>query len=151
MKVILTLIGQVMCFNGSMSVQIKDQEQVIYSREDLPEGSWRVDLEIAWPTTVNIELSNKGKNDTLLDEQGMIVQDKAIEVTEVLINNFPIHQDLVDKIFVCRRSGSATSTNENWWAWNGTVQINFDHASPMRYLLSLRNECAMNRVEWNEQ
>jgi len=150
-KVMLTLSGHVMRYNGSMSVQIQERERVIYSGENLPEGPWRINFEIAWPTTVHIQLSNKGSNDTLLDTAGMIVQDKAIEVTEVLINNFPIHQDLVDKIFICRRAGSTSDTNENWWAWNGTVQINFDHASPMRYMLSLQNEFAINRSEYNEQ
>ena len=150
MKVQLTLIGQVMRCNGSMSISIQDQDRTVYSANDLPAGAWRTSFEIAWPTTVHIQLGNKGPTDTLLDDQGQIMEDKAIEVTKVLINNFPIHQDLVDKIFVCRRAGSTVDTNENWWAWNGTVQIRFDHTSPMRYLLSLQNEFAMNRLEWND-
>lgn len=149
MKVTLTLIARVIRYNGSMSIKILDQGRLLYVGEDLEAGNLQIDCEIAWPTTVNIELGNKGKNDTLLDEHGMIIQDKAIEVTQVLINNFPIHQDLIDKLFVCRREGSTVDTNENWWAWNGTVKINFDHASPMRYLLSLQNEFSMNRLEWN--
>ena len=151
MKIQLTLIGRVQRSNGSLTVKIKDQNQVVYIGEDLPEGQWVAEFKIDWPTTVYIQLSNKQLNDTQLDQNGLIIQDKVIEVTDVLINNFPIHQDLVDKIFVCRREGSTVDTNENWWAWNGTVQINFNHASPMRYLLSLQNEFAMNRSEWNEQ
>jgi hypothetical protein len=149
MKIQLTLIGRVQRSNGSLTVEIKDQDQVVYTGEDLPEGQWVAEFKIDWPTTVHIQLSNKQLNDTQLDQNGLIVQDKVIEVTDVLINNFPVHQDLVDKLFVCRREGSADDTNENWWAWNGTVKINFDHASPMRYLLSLQNEFAMNRLEWN--
>jgi hypothetical protein len=151
MKIQLTLMGRVQRCNGSLNIEIKDQEHVVYVGEDLPEGSWIAEFNIDWPTTVHIQLSNKQHNDTQLDQNGLIIQDKVIEVTDVLINNFPIHQDLVDKLFVCRREGSAVDTNENWWAWNGAVQINFNHTSPMRYLLSLQNEFAMNRLEWNEQ
>jgi hypothetical protein len=151
MKIQLTLVGRVQRCNGSLTVEIKDQDRVVYTGEDQSEGPWIAEFNIDWPTTVHIQLSNKQRNDTQLDHNGLIIQDKVIEVTDVLINNFPIHQDLVDKIFVCRREGSTVDTNENWWAWNGTVQINFNHASPMRYLLSLQNEFAMNRSEWNEQ
>jgi hypothetical protein len=149
MKVMLTLIAHVMRYNGSMSIKISDQDRLLYTGKDLDAGNLQIDCEITWPTTVNIQLGNKGKNDTLLNSHGMIIQDKAIEITQVLINNFPIHRDLIDKLFVCQREGSIVDTNENWWAWNGTVKINFDHASPMRYLLSLQNEFAMNRSDWN--
>jgi hypothetical protein len=149
MKIQLTLIGRVQRYNGSLTVKIKDQDRVVYTGEDLPEGPWIAEFNIDWPTTIYIQLSNKQRDDTQLDQNGLIIQDKVIEVTDVLINNFPIHQDLVDKIFICQREGSASDTNENWWAWNGTVKIIFDHTSPMRYLLSLQNEFAMNRLEWN--
>jgi hypothetical protein len=151
MKVTLTLIAQVQCYNGSMSIDILDQDRVVYVGKNLDPGTQRIDCEISWPTVITIQLGNKGKNDTLIDQHGTIIQDKSIEILNVLINNFPINQYLVDKIFICRRAGSQTDTNENWWSWNGTVQINFNHASPMRYLLSLQNEFAMNRLEWNEQ
>ena len=149
MQVKLTLICDVMCHNGSMKVEIYDQHTCVYTGENLTEGPLQIDCMISWPTTVNITLSNKGKNDTLTDDAGNIIKDKAIEVTQVLINNFPIHQDLTDKIFVCRREGSDCDTNENWWAFNGHVKILFDQPNPMRYMLSLNNEFDVNRLQWN--
>jgi hypothetical protein len=149
MQVKLTLICDVICHNGSMKVEIYDQHTHVYAGENLTEGPLRIDCMINWPTTVNIILSNKGKNDTLTDEAGEIIKDKAIEVTQVLINNFPIHQDLTDKIFICRREGSDCDTNENWWAFNGNIKILFDQPNPMRYMLSLNNEFDINRLQWN--
>jgi hypothetical protein len=149
MQVKLTLICDVICHNGSMKIEIYDQHACIYTGENLTEGPLKIDCMIDWPTTVNITLSNKGKTDTLTDETGEIIKDKAIEVTEVLINNFPIHQDLIDKLFICRREGSDVDTNENWWSFNGTVKILFDQLNPMRYMLSLRNEFNINRNHWN--
>jgi hypothetical protein len=149
MKVTLTLIGNVMCYNGSLEIEILDRDKLIYTGKNLTEGPLRIDCAIDWPTTVNIVVGNKGKNDTLMDNDGTIIKDKAIEITQVLINNFPIHQDLIDKIFVCRREGSTVDTNENWWAFNGRIKILFDQPSPMRYMLSLNNEFDVNRLQWN--
>ena len=132
-----------------MKVEIYDQHTCVYTGENLTEGPLQIDCMVNWPTTVNITLSNKGKNDTLIDEAGEIIKDKAIEVTQVLINNFPIHQDLIDKIFICRQEGSSSDTNENWWAFNGNIKILFDQPSPMRYMLSLNNEFDVNRLQWN--
>ena len=149
MQVKLTLICNVICHNGSMKVEIHDQHTCVYTGENLTEGPLQIDCMVNWPTTVNITLSNKGKNDTLIDEAGEIIKDKAIEVTQVLINNFPIHQDLIDKIFICRREGSDRDTNENWWAFNGNIKILFDQPNPMRYMLFLKNEFDVNRLQWN--
>jgi hypothetical protein len=149
MKITLTLIGQVFRCNGSMTINIFDQDRPIYSGADLPEGDWRVDCEINWPTTVNIITSGRSPNDMLTDHTGTVIQDKAIEVTQVLINNFPIQQDLTDKIFICRPEDLDVDSNQNWWSFNGKTRLEFDQPTPIRYLLSLRNEFNMNRTEWN--
>jgi hypothetical protein len=132
-----------------MKIEIFDQDRPIYQKENLSEGPFRIDCVINWPTTVNIHLSNKQPNDTKIDSAGNVIQDKAIEVTGVLINNFPIQPTQLDKIFICRRSGSKTDTNENWWGFNGQVQIIFNQPSPTRYMLSLKNEFDLTRLDWN--
>jgi hypothetical protein len=149
MQVKLTLVCDVICHNGSMKIEIYDQHTHVYTGENLTQGPLQIDCMINWPTTVNITLSNRGKDDTLTNEAGEIIKDKAIEVTQVLINNFSIHQDLIDKIFICRQEGSSSDTNENWWAFNGNIKILFDQPSPMRYMLSLNNEFDVNRLQWN--
>ena len=146
MKTTLTLICNVMCYNGSMHLEIFDGTKSIYTTPDLTDGLLCIDCEINWPTTINIIISNKGNEDTLTDQNGTVIKDKAIEVTQVLINNFPIQQNLIDKIFICRRDGATVDTNENWWGFNGTVKIMFNQPTPMRYMLSLKNEFDINQL-----
>jgi len=145
MIVRLTLKCQIHCHHGSMNIDIQDGARLIYTARDLQAVPLTIDLMIAWPTTINIFVSGKGPNDTLLDDQGRVVQDKAIEVTQVLVNNFPIQQHLTDKIFLCRRAGSDEITNENWWGFNGHISMVFDQANPMRYMLSLSNQFDIDR------
>ena len=149
MKVNLTLLCSVTCVNGSIKIEMFDQTTPIYAGENLPDGLMRIDCQINWPTTVNIITSNKTSNDMEFDSNGNILKDKSIEVVGMSINNFPIHQDLIDKLFVCQREGSSEITNENWWGFNGNIKIEFDQPNPMRYMLALKNEFNMNRLHWD--
>jgi len=149
MKVNLTFICTVTRCNGSMKIEMFDKTQPIYTGENLADGPLCINCLIEWPTTVNIITSNKTPDDVEIDDGGNIIKDKSIEVTGILINNFPMHQDLIDKLFICQHAGSANITNENWWGFNGNIKIIFDHANPMRYMLSLRNEFNMNRLYWD--
>jgi len=132
-----------------MKIEIFDQLLPVYTGENLPDGPMRIDCEIDWPTTVNIITSGKHPDDMELDTAGNIVRDKSIEVTGILINNFSIHQDLIDKLFVCQQEGSVNTTYENWWGFNGRIKIEFDQTNPMRYMLALKNEFNMNRLHWD--
>jgi hypothetical protein len=149
MKVNLTLLCSVTRCNGSLKIEMFDQLSPVYTGENLPDGTTRIDCQINWPTTVNIITSGKHPDDMELDADGNIIRDKSIEVIGVLINNFPIHQDLVDKLFVCQRDGSVNTTHENWWGFNGKIKIEFDQTNPMRYMLALKNEFNMNRLHWD--
>lgn len=149
MKVNLTLLCLVTRCNGSMKIEMFDQKKSVYVGENLPAGPLRIDCNIDWPTTLNIITSNKHSDDCKVDINGNIIKDKSIEVVGILINNFSIHQDLIDKLFICQKEGSSNITNENWWGFNGKIKIIFDQPNPMRYMLSLRNEFNMNRLYWN--
>jgi hypothetical protein len=146
MKVNLTLNGIVTRCNGSLKIEMFDQTTPIYTGENLPDGPVRIDCQINWPTTVNIITSNKHPNDMEVDADGNVIRDKSIEVTEILINNFPIHQDLIDKLFICQKEGAPETTHENWWGFNGNIKIEFAQVTPMRYMLALNNEFNMNRL-----
>ena len=125
MKATLTLLGSITRCNGSIKIEMFDQTTPVYTGEDLPDGPIRIDSQINWPTTVDIVTSNKHPNDMEVDANGHILKDKSIEITGILINNFPIHQDLIDKLFICQREGSTDITNENWWGFNGKIKIIF--------------------------
>ena len=140
MKVNLTLLCSVTRCNGSIKVEMFDRERHIYTGENLPDGKLRIDCEINWPTTVNIITSNKSPTDIEVDSTGKIIRDKSIEIIGILINNFSIHQDLIDKLFICQHDGSSNITNENWWGFNGNIKIQFDKLNPVRYMLALKNE-----------
>lgn len=151
MKVNLTLLCSVTrCNESSIKIEMFDQTTPIYTGENLPDGPMRIDCQINWPTTVNIITSNKNPIDIeVVDINGNIIKDKSIEVIGILINNFPINQDLIDKLFICQKNGSHNITNENWWGFNGNIKIIFDQPNPTRYMLALKNKFNMSRLYWD--
>lgn len=132
-----------------MKIEIFDQTKHIYTGENLPDGQLRIDCEINWPTTVIIITSNKSPKDIEVDGTGNIIRDKSIEAIGILINNFSIHQDIIDKLFICQHDGLSNITNENWWGFNGHIKIQFDKPNPTRYMLALKNKFDMNRLYWD--
>jgi hypothetical protein len=149
MKATISLLTNVYNYNGSMKLEIFDNTKLLYSNDKFEPGAGRIDFQVNWPTTVNIVASNKNDDDMLVDEQQQIVENKAVEVTGILINQFAIQINLIDKLFHCQHQGQSEITHENFWGFNGTIQMHLTHSSPMRYLLSLQNQFDGNRLTWN--
>lgn len=135
--------------NGSMNIDIADQERLLYSGKQLEPGPLNISVEVDWPTQLTIITSNKNETDTHCDSDGNIIEDKSIDVVGIQINGFPVQIDLVDQLFSCQRNHSEEITHENYWGFNGTVVIDFTGSSPMRYLLGLKNQFEMNRLQWS--
>lgn len=149
MKTTISLITNVHNCNGSMRLDIFDQEQLVYSNSSFEPGPGRIDFQVNWPTVVNIITSNKHPDDVLCDENGMIIKNKAIEITEIFINQFAINIDMVDQLFDCQHNDNPNIVHENFWGFNGKIQMHLTHTSPMRYLLALNNQFDGNRLDWN--
>lgn len=151
MPVTVTLIVDVHNCNGSLYMDIFDGETLIHSSRDLDQGLTNIEFSVNWPTTVTIVTSNRNVDDVKNDSNGSIIENKAIEVTGILINNFSMHIDLIDKLFQCYDGNTPSSTNKNFWDFNGKIQMNLTHNSPMRYMLALHNQFDGNRLIWGNQ
>lgn len=151
MTATITLLANATNYNGSIAVDIFDRGQTVYSRKEFNEGPNQIEFNVNWPTTVSIITSNRNPKDTVCDSNGIIVNNKCLEVTGISINQFAIHMDLVDKMFHCQRNGHTDIVNANFWDFNGQIQMHLTHNSPMRFMLSLQNQFDVNRLMWNNQ
>ncbi len=150
MKATISLITNVYNNNGSMKLEIFDDTELVYSNSSFEPGPGKIEFLANWPTTINIVASGKNDNDTLLDDQQQIIKNKAVEITGVLINQFAIQIDQVDKLFQCQRQGQTEITHENFWGFNGKIQLHLTEKSPMRYMLSLQNQFDATRLTWGQ-
>ena len=84
----------------------------------------------------------------MIDNDGRVVANKAIEIDAILINRFPVQYELMESQFDCTHQGSDTVTHENFWGFNGQVRMVFDQPSPMHYMLALKNPFEIKRLSW---
>ena len=62
-----------------MSIDIYQQDQLLYSGRDLDEGQLKVDVPFEWPGQLTIIVGNKNDCDALVDDSGFIVKHKFVK------------------------------------------------------------------------
>jgi hypothetical protein len=124
--------------NGSMTVDIVDQDHMILYHWDLPEH-YEVTFNTAWPNSIKIQLSNKQMGrDTEIDAQGNIVANKYVKLRKLTVAGLDVNPGVLYSI--CQYTPQGESTRgEIFWDRPGTVLITFDHATPMRWNLANNN------------
>ena len=139
MKINLRLGCTVQTVNDSMNIEILEGDNVLYTGSNLDSGKLDINCTITWPSVIIIKLSNKGPDDTVVDGNGIVVNDKAIILEELALNNFPLElnvmEQLVDGII--------------YWGFNGEIKMNFTEKNPMRWLLKMKNRFNVDRLLWN--
>jgi hypothetical protein len=148
--VAITFLTNVQNSNGSMALKIYNENLLLYEQDNFTEGPGQINFTTNWPSVITIYASNKKNGDTIFNNKGKVIADKAVEITGILINGFAVHIDMIDKLFHCIRDGSNITTHENYWGFNGCIKINFTEESPMRYMLELGNQFDVNRLEWQD-
>ena len=148
--VTITFLTKVQNSNGSMALKMYNEDLLLYEQDNFTEGPGQINFITNWPSVITIYASNKKNVDTIFNNKGQVIADKAVEITGILINGFAVHIDMIDKLFHCIRDGSNIITHENYWGFNGCIKINFIGESPMRYMLELGNQFDVNRLEWQD-
>jgi len=124
-------------YNGSMSIEIIENNKSLYLGKDLPNGPLEINCNIQWPTTLTIKLSNKGPDDTEMQNDN-VINDKAIVLETLSINNFPLEVRVMEQLV----------NNTIYWGFNGTVDMIFTEKNPTRWMLKIKNAFYMNRLLW---
>ena len=90
----LSIVINVGEYNGTMGIQIYNNNQVIYfvDKNILSSGINTIDLDNidVNPGLVTIEAFGKNKNDTLVDENQSIIHDKYIDILNLYIDFFEL-------------------------------------------------------------
>lgn len=124
--------------NGSMTVDIADQDHMILYHWDLPE-QYEITCNVAWPNSIKIQLSNKDmRRDTKIDSQNNIVANKYVKLRRLTVAGLDVNPAVLYNI--CQYTPNNEQTRgEIFWDRPGSVLITLDHATPMRWNLANNN------------
>jgi hypothetical protein len=92
---------------------------------------------IELPNTIVMEISGKGKNDTIIDAQGNILKDKCIVLEEVKVNGISPHINYLKKWprIIVGGKGSNKIIYSNYFGFNGTVELKLEGDNVFQWLL----------------
>lgn len=120
--------------NRSMSLTINNQGHIsLYS--NLSEGIFVYQDQIEFPCDFKIIVDGKGPLDTQVDEQGNILQDKYIKLTNIEIDRLACDPYYLYKNIVLNTKDGQQITS-NYWGFNGTIDLDFNQANSFYWGLS---------------
>lgn len=133
----VVLIFEVGTIDGrSMAMDLHYQGNV-QRLADLPQGVLHHTMDVEFPSSMRIEISGKGVNDTKVDSQGRIIEDKYILLKNILVDGHPIDQNWCCR-FVVLRSDDHGPIVSNYWGFNGVVDLDFDSDNSFKWLAKTR-------------
>lgn len=99
-------------------------------------GTARINLPITLPTYVTLIVSNKGINDTIVDDTNKIIQDCYIKVTSVKIDKFKLNDIFLhQKIHLVTHDNNVVTSN--YFGFNGHAVLDFKKTTVLAQYLSL--------------
>lgn len=89
------------------------------------------------PTTIVMEISGKGKYDTIIDSQENIVKDKFILLEEVKVNGISPNINYLKKWprLIIGNKDSNKVVYSNYFGFNGIVELELEGNNVFRWLL----------------
>ena len=109
------------------------------SFQQLEEGIFTHETTIKFPAKFSIQVNGKGPTDTKVDEQGNIVKDMYIKLTDINVDGMSCHQQyLYNSINLTTDLGE--KIQKSYWGFNGQVGLDFDYQNSFFWALHCAEE-----------
>jgi hypothetical protein len=97
-----------------------------------------VDLNLNLPDVVVLIVSNKNINDTIVDSEGNIVEDRYIQLQSAHIDGFELNYNFLHKKVVLNTTNN--SVVSSYFGFNGFVNLIFDQENVFYQIYTLNRE-----------
>jgi hypothetical protein len=140
MKTNITLGLEFGLCNGSMTIEIYQDELLIKKLENITTTTNNVSLKIDFPSQLKIVLSNKNHNtDTILDNNGSIINDKYVILKHLTVGTIPIKIDVLFRLCQYYKNQNNNPVNDTYWGFNGVAIIDFNSDNFIKWCLKHNN------------
>jgi hypothetical protein len=117
--------------NGvSMSLQIDTDQQTVILDQLNPTQTVRCCISV--PGKLSIQTSGKGDLDTQVDDEGNIIADKYIQLTDMRLDGLSVDENYLPR-FIMLKPLDKEPVFSNYWGFNGTVEIQLS-PTPFQWL-----------------
>lgn len=101
-------------------------------------NGFKYSTSLTFPNVINITLSGKGKNDTIIDDNGNIIDDKFIQLTKLIVDGIPV-DEIYLKTHIILHTDDNMIVKSNYWGFNGKVTIEFNEPNAFLWLIHTQN------------
>ena len=114
--------------NKTMHLEILDNDIVVYQNHNIVDSKFFVEFESCLPTTLKINVSGKGFNDTRVDDQGNILSDKFIKLDYLNVDRIPVKSWVLENGCIQFLTEHNQVLKTNYFGFNGcaTVDLNYN-------------------------
>lgn len=121
-------------FQGSsMSLKVTANNLEIYNNPDPKEDHIKLDFNCNLPVQIKFIVDNKQNFDTQVDEQGNIVEDKYIQVQQLIIDRMPVDPWILESRLFHFSTGQTT----NYFGTNGVATLDILDLDSFGFFLDL--------------
>jgi hypothetical protein len=126
--------------NGSMTLEIFQNNLLIEKLENVTDVSKNVYIIVELPCQIKFVLSNKNYNtDTVVDNTGSIVNDKYVILKNMVVETIPVKIDILFNICRYYKNHLTPPVNDTYWGFNGNAVIDFDAKNFIEWCLKHNN------------
>ena len=123
-----------------MTLEIFQDKILLDKLENITDTSKSVCVSIDLPCQLKFVVSNKNyNNDTLVDNNGLIISDKYVILKNMLIESIPVKINVLFDICQYYKNHNAVPINDTYWGFNGVVVIDFDEEDFIKWCLKHNN------------
>lgn len=119
-----------------MSLYMAVGDKIIYNSNDIKEPTLTLCFDMTLDQDLVIRVDGKRRNDTKIDADGNILQDKFIRVDRVLINRMPVAKWILESKFFQFENQQGQISTSNYFGQNGQTCVNFG-GDLLRFFLRL--------------
>jgi hypothetical protein len=122
--------------NKSMSLFISVDDQILYNANQTQENKLNFKFSIGTAQNLLIKVDGKKINDTKIDPQGNILQDKFVRVDRLTVNSYPLAKWMLESKVFQFIDSQGNISNSNYFGKNGQTTVNFG-GDLLKYFLLL--------------
>ena len=118
---------------SGLSLTVTANDDVIYSQSDV-DTDCQVETTVQLPARFCFDISGKHPDDTVVDEHGSIVKDKAFVLESIEFDRIRIESYTLPNSHVFLQT-DLEKIPGTWWAHNGTAHVIIDRDDPVIWML----------------
>lgn len=135
MECIINLKLQVGSFeNKTMGLSVINGTEIIFQNPMLSTGINEIKFKIDLPVELKFVTSNRNKNDTKVDANGKIIEDKFINLKNFILDDFYVPDYKISKEYLYIQGDR--ESNNVFWNRNSTIIFSIDKEDPILWWLS---------------